>query len=161
MKKKRIDIVPNEEGQVYRESQNKELHYIRLSQSSLKFSNNFLKKVTLSCLVFGKLEELKDAFSNLKSLPGKLVIKESFTPSDPNDLDRDLKRAGSDDAPICLANDKPIYRTIFYDPTASIEDTLIPHTNVEEIRAFHNMDTDGFHAEDFTPQDTEVSDAKA
>ena len=154
MKNQRIDIVPNEQGNVYRESSNKELHYIRLSQSSLKFSNNFLKKVTLSCLVFGQLEELKEAFSNLKSLTGKLVIKESFTPSDSNDLERDLKRAGSDDAPICTANGKPIYRTIFYDPTSSIEDTLIPHTNVEEIRAFHN-------GEDFVPADTEVSEAQA
>ena len=154
MKNRKIEIVPNQEGTVYRESQNKDIHYVRLSQSSLKFSNNFLKKVTLSCLVFGNLDELQEAFGNLKSLPGKLVIKESFAPSDPNDLDRDLKRAGSDDAPICTASGKSIYRTIFYDPSSSIADTLIPHTNVDEIRAFHN-------GEDFVPADTTVSEEQA
>ena len=154
MKNSKIEIVPNQEGTTVRESSNKDIHYVRLSQSSIKIANNFLKKVTLSCLVFGKSDELEQTFANLKSLPGKLVIKESFTPSDSSDLDRDLKRAGSDDAPICTAQGKSIYRTIIYDPTSSIEDTLIPHTNVEEIRAFHN-------GEDFVPADTEVSEAQS
>ena len=154
MKNSKITIVPNEAGTTVRESSNKEIHFVRLAQSSIKIANNFLKKVTLSCLVFGKSDELEQTFGSLKHLPGKLVIKESTTPSDPNDLERDLKRAGSDDAPICLADGKPIYRTIIYDPTSSLEDTLIAHTNVDEIRAFHN-------GEEFVPADTEVSEAQA
>ena len=150
MKNSKIEIVPNQEGTTVRESSNKDIHYVRLQQSSIKVANNFLKKVTLSCLVFGKSDELVETFGSLKSLPGKLVIKESLDSSD----ERDLKRAGSDDAPICLSNGQPIYRTIIYDPTSSIADTLIPHTNVAEIRAYHN-------GEDFVPADTEVSEAQS
>jgi len=150
MKNPKIEIAPNEAGAIIRESSNKDIHYVRLVQSSIKIANNFLKKVTLSCLVFGKPDELEQTFGSLKFLPGKLVIKETLVPSD----DRNLKRAGSDDAPICLSGDQPIYRTIIYDPTSSLEDTLIPHTNVDEIRAFHN-------GEEFVPADTEVSEAQA
>ena len=150
MKNSKIEIAPNEAGATVRESSNKDIHYVRLVQSSIKIANNFLKKVTLSCLVFGKPEELEQTFGSLKFLPGKLVINESFVPSD----DRNLKRAGSDDAPICVSNGQPIYRTIIYDPTSSLEDTLIPHTNVDEIRAFHN-------GEEFVPADTKVSEAQA
>ena len=150
MKNSKIKIVPNEQGTTVRESSNKDIHYVRLQQSSIKVANNFLKKVTLSCLVFGKHDELVETFSSLKFLPGKLVIKETLVPSD----ERNLKRAGSDDAPICMSGDQPIYRTIIYDPTSSLEDTLIPHTNVDEIRAFHN-------GEEFVPADTEVSEAQA
>ena len=150
MKNSKIEIVPNEQGTIIRESSNKEIHFVRLQQSSIKVANNFLKKVTLSCLVFGKHDELVETFGSLKFLPGKLVIKETLVPSD----ERNLKRAGSDDAPICMSGDQPIYRTIIYDPTSSLEDTLIPHTNVDEIRAFHN-------GEEFVPADTEVSEAQA
>ena len=155
MKNSKIEIAPNEAGATVRESSNKDIHYVRLVQSSIKIANNFLKKVTLSCLVFGKPEELEQTFGSLKFLPGKLVINESFVPSD----DRNLKRAGSDDAPICVGQSPngdtlPIYRTIIYDPTSSLEDTLIPHTNVDEIRAFHN-------GEEFVPADTKVSEAQA
>tara|TARA_Y100000401_G_C8268705_1_gene197175 strand:- start:232 stop:684 length:453 start_codon:yes stop_codon:yes gene_type:complete len=150
MKNSKIKIVPNEQGTTVRESSNKDIHYVRLQQSSIKVANNFLKKVTLSCLVFGKHDELVETFSSLKFLPGKLVIKETLVPSD----ERNLKRAGSDDAPICMSGDQPIYRTIIYDPTSSLEDTLIPHTNVDEIREFHND-------EEFVPADTEVSEAQA
>ena len=150
MKNSKITIVPNEAGTTVRESSNKDIHFVRLQQSSIKVANNFLKKVTLSCLVFGKPDELVETFGSLKFLPGKLVIKETLVPSD----ERNLKRAGSDDAPICLSGDQPIYRTIIYDPTSSLEDTLIPHTNVDEIRAFHN-------GEEFVPADTEVSEAQA
>ena len=155
MKNQKINIVSDAEGKRYRQSKSKELFFVRLSQSSLKFTNNFLKEVTLSCLVFAKLDLLEQAFPmSLKSLTGKLVIKESFTPSDPSDLEKDLKRAGSDDAPICVADGKHIYRKIIYDPSSAIADTLIPHTNVDEIRAFHN-------GEEFVPADTEVSDVQA
>ncbi len=150
MKNAKIEIVPNEAGTIIRESSNKDIHFVRLTQSSIKIANNFLKKVTLSCLVFGKSDELESTFGSLKFLPGKLVIKETLVPSD----ERNLKRAGSDDAPICMSGDQPIYRTIIYDPTSSLEDTLIPHTNVDEIRAFHN-------GEEFVPADTEVSEAQA
>jgi len=150
MKNSKITIVPNEAGTTVRESSNKDIHFVRLQQSSIKVANNFLKKVTLSCLVFGNHDELVETFGSLKFLPGKLVIKETLVPSD----ERNLKRAGSDDAPICLSNGQPIYRTIIYDPTSSLEDTLIPHTNVDEIRAFHN-------GEEFVPADTEVSEAQA
>jgi len=155
MTNSKIEIAPNELGATVRESSNKDIHYVRLVQSSIKIANNFLKKVTLSCLVFGKPEELEQTFGSLKFLPGKLVINESFVPSD----DRNLKRAGSDDAPICVGlspngDTLPIYRTIIYDPTSSLEDTLISHTNVNEIRAFHN-------GEEFVPADTEVSEAQA
>ena len=150
MKNSKIEIVPNEQGTIIRESSNKDIHFVRLTQTSIKVANNFLKKVTLSCLVFGKHDELESTFASLKFLPGKLVIKESLDSSD----ERNLKRAGSDDAPICMSGDQPIYRSIIYDPTSSLEDTLIAHTNVDEIRAFHN-------GEDFVPADTEVSEAQA
>jgi|TARA_R110000744_G_scaffold266523_1_gene380537 hypothetical protein len=147
MKKSKINLVPNQEGTTIRPSSNPDVHFIRLNQTSMQLNptTNFLKTSSLSMLVFGTLQELQDNLAYFTSLKGNLVIHESFVPSDNDDLDRDIKRAGSDDAPICMGTTPdgeslPIYRRIILDPTALLHHTLIPHTNVEEIREFSNTE---------------------
>mgnify|MGYP003151648858 FL=1 len=160
-KKSKIQIEPNESGAIIRASKSEGTSFVRLSQSSISLnpSTNWIKSINLSCIVIGPTDLIEKSFAHLTSLPGQLVIRESFTPSNSDDLDMDIKRAGSDDAPICIGlapngTNQNIYRKVIFDPTSTLKDTLIPHTNVDEIRAFHND-------EEFVPADTTVSEEQA
>lgn len=132
----KVKIQANETGGVINTSANNpDYGYIRLTQTRFQFDETgFMRSVNLSSLLKGKVEDLKAAgFTPNQELPGRIVIKESLQPSDPNNGTRDLKLAGKSGV-TCLYNDQPIYRTTFYSTNADAEDTLIAHTNAEEIK---------------------------
>jgi hypothetical protein len=56
-----------------------------------------------------------------------------LSPFNPDNPDRDLKLAGETGV-ICRYDDQPIYRQTFFTPNMSAYDTLIAHTNADEIR---------------------------
>jgi hypothetical protein len=67
--------------------------------------------------------------------PGKLVIDEALEAFNPGPYqDRDLKYA-FEGGPLCVFEDMPIYRRTRYTENVNEMDTLIQHTNTEEIRA--------------------------
>jgi len=69
-----------------------------------------------------------------QELPGRVVIKESLTPFNATEPNRDLKIAGASGV-VCTVNGQPIYRKTIYTEVASVEETLIAHDNIDEIRA--------------------------
>jgi hypothetical protein len=114
--------------------------YIRLVQSRPVINEqNFLKIQTVSSLVHGKIEDLKALdWKPDSEIEGNLVIKESLTPFNKKDSERDLKIAGKTGI-ICFVDGNKIYRKVFYDQSGLIEDVLIQHDNVEEIRAAFDL----------------------
>lgn len=114
---------------------NTEYGYIRVEQKVPKYSKlGWLTFDYRSALLKGTLEDLKEA--NLREgdhLPGKIVIKESLTPFNNDDPDKDYKIAG-DSGVICTLDDQPIYRRSIYTTIMSEEDELIQHNNGDVIR---------------------------
>lgn len=137
MAKNTVTVVPDDNGNVIRQSENNsEYGYVRVTQDALIINRRgFVNRKTRSALIIGKLEDLKDlSLGKQKKLPGKIVVVESTEPFNETDPDRDLKIAGSTGIICCTADGEPIYRTTFYDATGLEEDTLIPHANGDAIR---------------------------
>ena len=123
-------------GNVVNVSQNNsEYGYIRVQQVVTSFSETgWLKVSKRSALLKGKVEELTALDLRVDNeLPGKIVVKESHEPFNPQTPDRDLKIAG-DTGIVCRVGDQPIYRQTFYTQDVNAEDTLIMHDNTEEIK---------------------------
>ena len=123
-------------GNVVNVSQNNpEYGYIRVQQVVTSFNETgWLKVSKRSALLKGKVEELTALDLRVDNeLPGKIVVKESHEPFNPQTPDRDLKIAG-DTGIVCRVGDQPIYRQTFYTQDINAEDTLIMHDNTEEIK---------------------------
>jgi hypothetical protein len=75
-------------------------------------------------------------------LPGKIIVKESLEPFNPENPDKNLKIAG-DTGIICNIGGQPIYRDTFYSPSETAEDILIMHdeTCAEEIKNVKRAET--------------------
>jgi hypothetical protein len=114
---------------------NPEYGYVRLEQSRTVIDDNgFLRIKPVSTLIHGTIAELKAAgFYAGQELPGNLLIKESLTPFNAKNPERDLKIAG-DTGIICSVEGQPIYRKTIYSAASNAEDTLIKHDNVEQLR---------------------------
>jgi hypothetical protein len=114
---------------------NPEYGYVRVEQNVTQVNDRgWLRNVKRSALVKGKVSDLIEAGLNAgKTLPGKIVVVESFQPFNPENPDRDLKIAG-DTGIICRVDDEPIYRQTFYTTNENAVDDLIMHTNADEIR---------------------------
>jgi len=139
----KVTIVPDELGNVIRQSKNNpEYGHVRIAQESVGFTaTGWVKKASRSALIHGTLEDLNDiGIAKKKSLPGRIVIKESTTPFSLNDPDRDLKIAG-DTGVICCSHGEPIYRKTFYTLNDTDQDELIAHTNGDAIKEAQGAET--------------------
>lgn len=116
-------------------SNNPEYGYIRLEHSTpIVDYNGWVRVQKRSALLKGKLADLQIiGYTAGQELDGKIVIRESLTPFNQNNPDRDLKVAG-DSGVICRMDDQPIYRQSFYVTNPNATDELLQHTNTEEIR---------------------------
>lgn len=139
----KVDIVKDELGNVIRISKNNpDYGHVRLTEDAVTYTaTGWVKKTVKSTLLHGLVEDLKSVnIQKKKTLPGTICIKEQFEPFSENNPDYDLKQAGKTGI-ICIGTntdtgevDSPIYRKSFYDPTGTMEDILIPHTNGQAIR---------------------------
>jgi hypothetical protein len=87
-----------------------------------------------SALIKGKVEDLVEMnYQENQEVPGKIVVRESFVPFNPENPERDLKIAGVTGV-ICRVDDQPIYRQTFYTTNDSSLDELIMHNNGVEIK---------------------------
>jgi len=132
----KVNIIADDMGNVIRQSStNSEFGHVRLQQERVTFGNTgWVKKSVLSTLLHGKLEDLQSlGLENVKSLPGKIVIKEQLEPFNNTDPDRDYKYAG-DTGIICCQDGQPIYRKTFYVSDTTAEDVLVAHTNGQDIK---------------------------
>ena len=133
----KVKVIGDLNGNVIKQSENNpEYGFIRLEQDTIQIDQNgWLKSVTRSTLLKGKMEDLLIAdYSINTQLPGKIIIKESFLPFNVENPDRDLKIAGKTGV-ICRVDDQPIYRQSFYTTDMTAFDILIPHTNNYEIKS--------------------------
>lgn len=123
-------------GQVVVQSENSpEYGYIRVESTEMQMENGWVRESKRSALLRGKVEVLsKLNFSEGQTLPGKIVIRETTTPINSNDLEQGLKKAGDVDV-ICKVGGKSIYREAFYTTNLETTDTLLAHDNSEEIKA--------------------------
>ena len=129
------NVVGDKNGNVINISENPEYGFLRLEQKTIQIDDKgWLKSVTRSTLLHGKVTDLVEANYQVgTTLPGKIIVVESLTPLNEKNPDRDLKIAGSTNV-ICRINDQPIYRQTYYSTNPDAFDTLISHTNSDEIK---------------------------
>lgn len=138
----KVQIIPDELGNVIRMSNNPEFGYVRLSQNSHKITNGFVKKIPLTTLLHGELESLRAMdIQNKTEITGKIIVKEQLTPFSADDSDRDYKLAGKTGI-ICCVHGEPIYRKTFFTEDVTAENILLDHTNGDAIREANNGPVD-------------------
>lgn len=118
-------------------SENPEYGYIRLRQETVKIGKGgWLRLENRTALLHGTVQDLvKVNYQENQKLPGKIVVKEAFTPFNEKNPDRDLKIAGKTGI-ILKVDDQPIYRQTYFTTDLSETDELIQHDSEcrEEIR---------------------------
>lgn len=132
-----VKVVGDESGNVINISvNNPEYGFVRLEQTrSIIDENGFLRRKTRSALIQGTVEELKAVgFYAGQTLQGQIVVVESLEPFNKKDPARDLKVAGSTGIP-CTVGGQPIYRKSLYTTNMNVQDDLISHDNIDELRA--------------------------
>lgn len=139
-----VEVLADDMGNVVRLSKNNpDYGYIKLGYNSITIGKGgWLKPRNLTSIILGNTEDLIMYSKTIgKSLPGKIVVKESLNPFNKKDPNRDLKYAG-DTGVVCCVDGQPIYRKTEYVSDLSIEDTLINHDNGDDIRSANNLVTD-------------------
>ena len=139
----KVKVTANEKGQVVIPSENNPMFgYVRVQQERpVTDENGWLRLKTLTALVPGTVSDLsKLGWVNGQFIPGNIVIREQLTPFNKRNPDRDLKVAG-DTGIVCRVGDQPIYRNTFYSTNPSAVDTVLEHTNADEIKAAYLGET--------------------
>ena len=132
----KVVVSADQNGNVIGVSKNNpEYGYVRVEQTTTQINEQgWLKNVKRSALIKGLVQDLVEAgFREGKEMQGKIVVRESLIPFNPENPDRDLKIAG-DTGVICRIDDQPIYRQAFYTTNDNAQDQLIMHNNTNEIR---------------------------
>jgi hypothetical protein len=127
---------PTTKAVVEQSKNNPDYGYVRVVQSrSMVGADGFYRKIEVPALIHGYTSDLVHAgYYAGQELPGRVVIKEALTPFNLTEPNRDIKIAGTSGV-TCTVNGQPIYRRTIYTEVASIEETLIAHDNIDEIRA--------------------------
>jgi hypothetical protein len=132
----KVNIARMSDGSIVKQSENSpEWGFVRVEQENISIVNNWLRRSKRSALINGLYRDLLALnLSEGTTFPGKLVVDESLEPFNPGPYqDRDIKHA-FEGGPICVYEDMPIYRRTRHTYNMDEQDTLIPHTNVEEIK---------------------------
>ena len=121
---------------IVKSANNAEYGHIRVEQTRMLVDENgFARKKKLSALIAGTIEDLNGfGWGAGEEVNGKIVVKETCTPFNSKDPERDYKIAGASGV-VCTADNAPIYRKHFFSLTSSSEDVLIDHDNHDEIKA--------------------------
>ena len=118
---------------------NPDYGYFRVEQSKVVTTGSgWLDVKRITAIVPGEMAKLTQAgFYAGQELPGKIITLESLEPFSDVNIEKQLKRAGSEDAPVCTLMGKPIYQKRIWTPDTNLEDDLISHDNIDEIRAYN------------------------
>jgi hypothetical protein len=138
-----VTVTADATGNVIGVSQNNpEYGYIRVEQIATQINDEgWLKTVRRSALIKGRVEDLiSTKYAENSEIPGKIVVRESLTPFNAENPDRDLKIAGSTGI-ICRVGDEPIYRQTFFTSNLNALDEFIMHDNKEEIKDVQTAQT--------------------
>ena len=127
-----VTVTANDQGQVVVPSSNPEFGYVRVEQTATSFSGGWLRKEKRSALIRGKVEDLQSLnFKAVQTLPGKIQVIESLTPTNPNNVNQDMKVNPDNQEPL-VVDGQPIYRTASYVQDVNAADVLIQHTNIQK-----------------------------
>jgi len=132
----KVVVKADEQGNIIGVSANNpEYGYVKLQQLTMQINDEgWLRQSLRTALIKGKVEDL--VASNFKAeqvLPGKIIVRESLSPFNPENPDKNLKIAG-DTGIVCRVNDQPIYRQTFYTQNENAIDEFIMHDNTDEIK---------------------------
>lgn len=136
----KVKVVADEFGNVVRVSTNNpEYASIRVEQSTFSFDKGWMRKKARTAFIPGMTNELSEMAKQMNitdgfELSGNIIIKESLEPFNQENPDRDIKYAGNTGV-SCKFEDQVIYRKTYYTESMYEEDEIIPHTNIDEIRA--------------------------
>lgn len=127
---------PTTNAVIEQSKNNPDYGYVKVIQSrSMVGADGFYRKTEVPALIHGFTSDLlHEGYYPGQELPGRVVIKESLTPFNKVEPNRDLKIAGTTGV-VCTIKGQPIYRKTIYTEVASVEETLIAHDNIDEIRA--------------------------
>jgi hypothetical protein len=142
---KKVKVTTDAAGNVVVVSQNPEFGYIRVEQRRLMMDENgWVRPRTVSALIHGRVDVLHEyGWKKGQEIDGKVLIKESLTPFNKKEPDRDAKVAGKTGI-VCTYQGAPIYRFHTWDETGKKEDELIQHDNIDAIReAFQKLEEAG------------------
>lgn len=140
--KNKVTVTADKSGQaIVASSQSPEYGFVRVQQTrSIVDERGWLRNKTVAALILGSVSDLKTAgYKHGQEVEGTITIKESLTPFNKKNPEKDLKIAGKTGI-TCMVGDKPIYRKAFYSQDADAKDELVEHTNVEAIRAKYAED---------------------
>lgn len=130
---------------------NPEFGYIVLKSTETVFQNGWMQEKARTTIMRGKTEQLSKAFSAGQELVGKIVVTECTEDNIPAQLATQLnknlsfeeqiepflKRAGSEDAPLLMSEDRRILRFTEYDPSGKAQDIRVQHDNTAEVVAYN------------------------
>ncbi len=143
----KVKVEANKSGELISKSPNNpEWGWIRVTQNRnvLDVESGIIKSVFCSALVLGSVKDLaKLNWKDGQELEGIIIFKDSMTPFNKKDPDRDLKVAGK--SGIVLTNGgQPIYRKYMYSPNPNAQDVYIPHDQEcrDDIAASYQDHTD-------------------
>jgi hypothetical protein len=127
---------PTTKAVVVQSKHNPDFGYVKVVQSrSMVGADGFYRKLEVPALIHGFTSDLVHAgYYAGQELPGRVVIKESLTPFNTTEPNRDIKIAGETGV-VCTKDGQAIYRKTIYTEVASVEEVTIPHDNIDEIRA--------------------------
>lgn len=147
----KCQVVADDMGNVVRQSQNPEFGHVRLESNKVVYSASGWASVKrISTLIQGKLEDLQYIYNGVSEISGKIIIKESLTPFNASNPDRDIKMAG-DTGIVCCVDGQPIYRKTFFTKDQTAEDVLIAHDNGDAIREANGTNSNAVNAAKVTP----------
>jgi hypothetical protein len=135
----KVKVVSDENKNVLFVSENNpDYGWLFVEQVATQIENGWLRNVRRKARIMGKISDLQElGYTADTELPGKIIVKESFTPFNLENPDRDLKIAGTTGV-ICRLDDQPIYRQTFYTTNENLQDELIHHNNNLEIKEVMN-----------------------
>jgi len=136
----KVVVVANDHGDVVQQSENNsEFGHIRVEQvRTVIDQRGWVNRKKYIALIAGKTEDLEALdYSNGQKLDGKIIVKESLTPFNSKNPERDIKYADNSGV-ICMQNDQPIYRKCIYTLVSNAQDEYVQHTNVAEIKKAFN-----------------------
>lgn len=133
----KVQVTADKAGNVIVKSPNNPTYgHIRVEQTRMVIDENgFARRKKLSALIPGTIKDLSGFGWEAGNLvAGKVIVKESMTPFNKKDPERDYKVAGQSGV-VCCSEGNPIFRKHFFVLNPNAEDVTIPHDNEEEIKA--------------------------
>lgn len=113
-------------GQVVNSTSNENVGYVRVEQVSSGIVNGWHQVSKRGALIMGSPDVLRENYFEGKTLPGKIVVKETLEPR----YDGQSPKINPSTGEVLTKNGMPIYRNTEYTGNPEEFDVLIAHDRV-------------------------------